>query len=300
MAVQKIEIRPKGTGDYGDVLYPKTSADMVIDEVSGNTVASHMTDYVKHPAYATTTGTANTYAVALNPAPTAYVDGMGIVAKINVASTGASTLNVNGLGAKAIKDSLGNAITSGGLKANTPYTLRYETVSGNFIVQGKGGGGNLQPNQALVGFTFTNDSGEQVGIGDPDLIAANIIPGKNIFSVDGAAVMGKKFASGSFPSGLTTDATGAYISPTLDFTPKTIIVRYRQTSNVYRRQAVYSVESLYSTYDPSFSNKALQYDDAGAGTVITTSGFTINASGFVFKPSSSSMSLQYLYWVANE
>lgn len=31
MAIQKIEIRPKGTGDYADVLYPRTSVDMVDD-----------------------------------------------------------------------------------------------------------------------------------------------------------------------------------------------------------------------------------------------------------------------------
>jgi len=30
MTIKKIEIRPKGTGDYADILYPKTSADMVI------------------------------------------------------------------------------------------------------------------------------------------------------------------------------------------------------------------------------------------------------------------------------
>lgn len=29
MAIVKIEMRPKGDGTYGDVVYPKTSADMV-------------------------------------------------------------------------------------------------------------------------------------------------------------------------------------------------------------------------------------------------------------------------------
>lgn len=83
---------------------------------------AHTTDYVKHPGYAITTGSANTYVANLSPAPTSYADGMGIVAKINVASTGASTINVNNLGAKNILDSLGNTVTSGSLKASTPYT----------------------------------------------------------------------------------------------------------------------------------------------------------------------------------
>jgi len=30
MTIKKIEMRPKGTGNYTDILYPKTSADMVI------------------------------------------------------------------------------------------------------------------------------------------------------------------------------------------------------------------------------------------------------------------------------
>lgn len=154
-------------------------------------VTTQLGDMTKIPQYAVATGVANTYAVTLNPAPTAYIDGMGIVVKINITSTGASTLNVNGLGAKAIKDSLGNPITSGGLNVNTPYTFRYESTSGSFIVQGKGGGGNLQPNQALAGFTFTNDNGLQTGTGDPNLKPENIVAGKSIFGISGMAIEGK-------------------------------------------------------------------------------------------------------------
>lgn len=37
MAIKKIEIRPKGTNNYRDVLYPKTSADQV-ETADGNTI----------------------------------------------------------------------------------------------------------------------------------------------------------------------------------------------------------------------------------------------------------------------
>jgi phage-related tail fiber protein len=113
-----------------------------IQEINGqlkdlsNKVTSHLADNKGHVPYGVATGTANTYAVTLSPAPTAYVDGMALCVKINATNTGPSTINVNGLGAKAIKDSLGNVITSSGLKANTPYTMRFESTSQSFIIQG--------------------------------------------------------------------------------------------------------------------------------------------------------------------
>ena len=56
------------------------------------------------PAFqATDTGTANTYVIALSPAITAYAAGQEITFKAGAASTTASTLNVNTLGAKALK-----------------------------------------------------------------------------------------------------------------------------------------------------------------------------------------------------
>lgn len=98
--------------------------------------ASHMADYVKHPGFAVTDGTANTYTVTLNPAPTGYVDGMAIVIKVNVDSTGSSTLNVNSLGAKVLKTANGKDALN--LKAGGIYTFRYNSTTGNFMLQGEG------------------------------------------------------------------------------------------------------------------------------------------------------------------
>lgn len=106
---------------------------------SYDAVQSHLSDYVRQPGYAVTTGSANTYAVTLSPAPTSYIDGMGIVVKINVANTGAATINVNGLGAKPMVDGKGSALTEGKLRLNGTYSLKYNSTSGNFILQGEGG-----------------------------------------------------------------------------------------------------------------------------------------------------------------
>ena len=96
-------------------------------------------DYVRVPGYAATSGSANNYTVTLNPAPTSYTDGMCVAVKINTTNTGASTLNVNGLGAKPIKKPNGNDVAAGNLKAGSIYTLRYNATTGNFILQGEGG-----------------------------------------------------------------------------------------------------------------------------------------------------------------
>lgn len=99
-------------------------------------VATSLADNVQHPSYVVTTGTANAYVVTLNPIPTSYVDGMGLCVKINVLNTGASTINVNGLGIVAIKDSSGNALVGNKLLLNSQYEIRYESVSGCFKMLG--------------------------------------------------------------------------------------------------------------------------------------------------------------------
>ncbi|HWQ76935.1 MAG TPA: hypothetical protein VN441_16635, partial [Syntrophomonas sp.] len=105
------------------------------------------------------TGTANTYAITLNPAPAAYTEWMALAVKINVASTAASTLNVNGLGAKSILKPNGTPITN--LKSDSIYTLRYNGA--NFIVQGSDAAGNATAADILAGKTASTDAGDVTG-----------------------------------------------------------------------------------------------------------------------------------------
>jgi len=75
--------------------------------------------------YAVDTGTANTYAIALIPAPAALTPGMTVGIDAIVASnTGASTLNVNGLGALPIQSAGGVALQGGELVATYGAVLR--------------------------------------------------------------------------------------------------------------------------------------------------------------------------------
>jgi hypothetical protein len=135
-------------------------------------VSTQLTDLTKFVAYGVATGSANTYAVTLSPTPSAYVDGLALSVKINVQNTGASTINVNGLGARSILKGNGNAVSSGNLKAGSIYTLRYNGTA--FILQGEGGeyGTAGQP-QILSGYTIGTENGVVAGTMANRTFAAN-------------------------------------------------------------------------------------------------------------------------------
>jgi hypothetical protein len=160
--------------------------------------ATHWADYVRQPGYGVTTGSANTYAVTLNPVPSTYVDGMCIAVKINVTNTGASTINVNGLGVKNIIDSKGAAMTAGKLKAASIYTMRLN--GSNFILQGEGASGNATASDLLSGKTASTDAGDIVG-SMPNRSAEN----EHLLALNGTA--------GAFSSALGDPNVNAYLSP---------------------------------------------------------------------------------------
>lgn len=76
--------------------------------------------------YAADTGAANALAVTLAPAPTAYADGMMVYASVTANNTGPTTINVNSLGARAIKKGSGVDLGAGDLKAGQRIALIYD------------------------------------------------------------------------------------------------------------------------------------------------------------------------------
>lgn len=141
---------------------PLGSESYNIEDQNGNmdVIEAALSDCVRQTGYAAATGSANIYLVTLAPAPALLVDGICVVVKINVANTGASTINVNGLGAKAIKKSNGNDVAAGNLKPGVIYTLRYNATAGNFILQGEGGEyGTATANEVRIGYTIGTEDG---------------------------------------------------------------------------------------------------------------------------------------------
>jgi len=104
----------------------------------------------------------DSYVITLDPAPAAYFTGMMVVFTANTANTGAATLNVNSLGAKAIKKQKDVALGDGDIKAGQVVVVVYDgtnfqlvnppsalTISGYDITVGTGktlsiDGGTLQ------------------------------------------------------------------------------------------------------------------------------------------------------------
>lgn len=103
---------------------------------SGDIAAGAITPALSSPGaywFGTTTGAANTYALALNPALGALADGVWVAFKINVTCTNPSTLNVNGLGAVNLKRN-GEDLKQGDLLAGRVYVAMYSSTGPSWDV----------------------------------------------------------------------------------------------------------------------------------------------------------------------
>lgn len=126
-----------------DTLCPWAGSN-ILPSFNDNALNMHINDGTLHIPYAITSGLANTYTVLI-PNVNQYTEGMAMSVKINIQNTGASTINVNGLGAKNIIKANGSHLSGGNLRTNSVYTLRYNGTA--FILQGEGGGRNCNLNR---------------------------------------------------------------------------------------------------------------------------------------------------------
>lgn len=99
--------------------------------------------------YAVDTGAANVYVVAYTPAVTALTDGLRLRFKIKTANTGASTLNVNGLGAQPIVGGAHAALQGGEFIANGDAEVVWNSTLASFILLENTGGALQVANATL-------------------------------------------------------------------------------------------------------------------------------------------------------
>jgi len=111
-------------------------------------------------AYAVASGT-NTY-IATISGITSLIEGISVRIKFTNANTGASTLNINSLGAKAIVKSNGASLSSGNIKAGQICNLAY--TGSNFQLLGEGGEyGTATDSDVLSGKTIGTEVGLVTG-----------------------------------------------------------------------------------------------------------------------------------------
>lgn len=84
--------------------------------------------------YAADTGAADAYVITLSPSPASYTTGRLYAFKATNTNTGASTLNVNSLGAKTIKTLAGADLPAETIVANGIYECRYDGTNMQLLI----------------------------------------------------------------------------------------------------------------------------------------------------------------------
>jgi microcystin-dependent protein len=109
-------------------------------------------------ALAATTASANTYAVTTNQNLTSLTAGFEVAFVPDETNTGTSTLAVDGLTAKPLRNVQGTELGAGVLIANTIYRATYSTTnSGEWILHSSPSG--VLPGSGMLWFTTTAPSG---------------------------------------------------------------------------------------------------------------------------------------------
>lgn len=85
--------------------------------------------------YAEDAGGDDTYEVTLDPAPVEYYEGMLVIFSPTTANTGATTLNVNGLGAKAIKKRHDVDLADGDIEVGQIVAVVYDGTTFQMVSQ---------------------------------------------------------------------------------------------------------------------------------------------------------------------
>lgn len=108
---------------------------IVLSGADVNQLGKAIAGYVANGTFYADSGAANAYVLAqigTKQSPTAYTDGMTIDFLPGNANSGASTVNVSGLGVKDIRDAAGNVLTAGALITTRPTRAVYNATAGHF------------------------------------------------------------------------------------------------------------------------------------------------------------------------
>lgn len=140
MADQRIQYTEEMVG-YGHPTKADTLNRLAL--VDHGTDGQHTLSGFQGSQFAADAGANDTYVITLDPVPAAYFTGMMIVFTANTANTGAATINVNSLGAKAIKKQKDVALGDGDIKAGQTVVLVYDGTNFQLVNPPSGSNGNV-------------------------------------------------------------------------------------------------------------------------------------------------------------
>jgi|GEM_PF-2843614 len=165
---------PQATGTIGQVL--ETDG---VDQSAWVDTVSPVNLQDETYVYAVDTGAANALVVSFTPAVLAYKDGQKFSIKVAARNTGATTINVDGLGLKDVRHTDDSVLLEGNLLPTKIYSFVYNATSAHFKVedperqpvyaQGFYNGGTLADfsadvtsNGTTITLTFEDDGGGDV------------------------------------------------------------------------------------------------------------------------------------------
>lgn len=116
-----------------------TASGQTLDGNFTNQASRGVIDLGMNAGFFTDTGTANNIVLSNNnnPAPTSLRDGIEVVFKASTTNTGATTLNLSGLGAKNLLSQSGSTLSANEITANNIYEAIYIASTDNFRVKEK-------------------------------------------------------------------------------------------------------------------------------------------------------------------
>ncbi|WP_210420169.1 hypothetical protein [Aquisphaera giovannonii] len=139
-----------------------------------------------------TSGVANTITVALTPAPAALTDGMVVRVKVANSSTGATVMNVNGLGNVACKTTSGADFGTNTVVANGIYTFVYDANGNRLQLQGftAAAATGLIPANNLSDVSSVSTSRTNLGLGTAAVKATSDNTKSTVAAVSGSITAG--------------------------------------------------------------------------------------------------------------
>lgn len=262
--------------------------------------------------YAKDVGAVNALVVNLQPAPTALVDGMLVETQVAVTNTGATTLNLNGLGAKPVLGAAHAALQGGELPAGGKAEFMWHAGLASWIlIEGTAGAQQLgagsyvsTPAQfdsstkvattayvqgALGSFSGQNNYAAPKTLGAYDVGKLSIITSTGTVTLPFAAQMppGSLIVISPASGNITVQAQGADVVTRLGTGVSGSVTIQSQTVAVFRALASQNGWSLDSgdaalSFSPLFSSGLTTsgYQKLPSGLIIQWGNITTSGSGF--------------------